>query len=65
MVLGSEVLKDGDSLITLNVESPYETSRGRKGEHIKRRTSNAQHRTSNIDDATLYLFENKRITLKT
>ena len=37
----------------------YETSHGWNNEKIKRRTSNVQHRTSNIDDATLYLFKNK------
>jgi hypothetical protein len=38
----------------------YETSRGRNSEKIERRTSNVQHRTLNIDDATLYRFYNKR-----
>ena len=38
----------------------YETSRGRNSEQIERRTSNAQHRTLNIDDATPYPFYNKR-----
>jgi hypothetical protein len=33
---------------------------GRNSEQIERRTSNAQHRTSNIDDATLYRFYIKR-----
>ena len=41
-------------------EISYETSRGRNSEQIERRTSNAQHRTLNIDDATLYRFYNKR-----
>ena len=31
-------------------EISYETSRGRNSEQIERRTSNAQHRTLNIDD---------------
>ncbi len=30
---------------------------GRDSEFFERRTSNAQRRTSNIDDATLYLFK--------
>jgi len=38
----------------------YETSRGRNSEKVERRTSNAQHRTLNIEDATLYRFYNKR-----
>jgi len=32
---------------------------GQNSEQIERRTSNAQHRTLNIDDATLYQFYNK------
>ncbi len=40
----------------------FETSRGRSSKYIERRTSNSQHRTSNIVDATLHLFNNKRIT---
>ncbi|MBW2338419.1 MAG: hypothetical protein JRF47_17010 [Deltaproteobacteria bacterium] len=40
----------------LTPETLYETPPGRNNEQIERRTSNAQHRTSNIDDATLYLF---------
>ena len=43
----------------------FETSRGRNSKYIERRTSNAQHRTSNIVDATLHRFINKRITVKT
>ena len=35
---------------------------GRNSEQIERRTSNVQHRMSNIDYATLYLFKNKQIT---
>jgi hypothetical protein len=31
--------------------------------NVERPTSSVQHRTSNIDDATLYRFSNKRITL--
>jgi hypothetical protein len=38
----------------------YETPRGRKCEQIEGRTSNVQHRTLNIDDATLYRFYNRR-----
>jgi hypothetical protein len=34
---------------------------GLNSKQIERRTSNVQHRTSNIDDATLYLILNKRI----
>ena len=34
----------------------YETSRDRNREQIERRTSNVQHRTLNIDDATPYRF---------
>ncbi len=37
-------------------EPSYETSYSWNSEKIERRTSNVQHRTSNIDDATLYLF---------
>jgi hypothetical protein len=33
---------------------------GLNSKQIERRTSNVQHRTSNIDDATLYLILNKR-----
>jgi hypothetical protein len=34
----------------------YEISPGRNSEKIERRTSNAQHRTSNMDGAALYLI---------
>jgi hypothetical protein len=34
----------------------HETPLGRNSEKIERRTSNFQHRTSNIDDAALYLI---------
>jgi hypothetical protein len=34
---------------------------GLNSKQIERRTSNVQHRTSNIDDATLYLILNNRI----
>ncbi|MGB5615524.1 MAG: hypothetical protein WBM78_01700, partial [Desulfobacterales bacterium] len=44
----------------LNLEPWCETSRGWNSEQIERRTSNAQHRTLNIDAATLYRFYNKR-----
>jgi hypothetical protein len=37
-------------------DTSNKTTHGRNSEKIERRTSNAQHRTSNIDDATLYLF---------
>jgi hypothetical protein len=40
----------------------YEIPLGRYSEQIERRTSNAQHRTSNNDDATLYRFYKKRTT---
>jgi len=33
---------------------------GENSEKIERRTSNVQHQTSNIDDATLDLFKKKR-----
>jgi hypothetical protein len=39
-----------------NASFLYETARGWNSELIERGTSNVQHRTSNIDDATLYLF---------
>ena len=48
------------SKIAFIPQPSYETSRGRNSEQIERRTSNAQHRTLNIDDATLYRFYNKR-----
>ena len=41
-------------------ETSYEIPSGRNIDQIERRTSNAQHRTLNIDDATLYRFYNKR-----
>jgi len=34
----------------------YEIPPGRNSEQIERRTSNVQHRTSNIDGAALYRF---------
>ena len=49
---------------TRPVDSSYETSYeilpDRGSERIERRTSNAQHRTLNIDDAALYRFYIKR-----
>ena len=50
--------------LTLNGEPLYETPPIRNGRQIEHRTSNVQHRTSNNDGATLYLFKNKRITLR-
>jgi len=41
-------------------ENSMEILPGQNSEQIERRTSNAQHRTLNIDDATLYRFYNKR-----
>ena len=38
----------------------YEIPPGQNSEQIERRTSNVQHRTLNIDDATLYRFHSKR-----
>jgi hypothetical protein len=38
------------------LDTLYETPPARNSEKIERRTSNAQHRTFNIDDATLYRF---------
>jgi hypothetical protein len=44
----------------LSPDTSYESSLGRNREMIERRTSNVQHRTSNIDDAALYRFYSKR-----
>jgi hypothetical protein len=44
---------------TLN-EISYEAPPDWNSEEIERRTSNVQHRTLNIDDASLYRFYNKR-----
>ncbi len=41
-------------------ENSMEILPGQNREQIERRTSNTQHRTLNIDDATLYRFYNKR-----
>jgi hypothetical protein len=41
----------------------YETPSDRNCEQIKRRTSNAQLRTLNIDDAALYLIKNHEIKI--
>ena len=43
-------------LLDFLYETWFEIPPGRNSEQIERRTSNAQHRTSNIDDATLYLI---------
>ena len=40
----------------LEPDTSSETPPARNSEKIERRTSNAHHRTSRIDDATLYLF---------
>jgi hypothetical protein len=37
-------------------DTSCETPPGRNSEQIERRTSNVQHRMSNIDDAALYRF---------
>jgi hypothetical protein len=50
--LPRQVTVHGSTVQTLS----YETTPGQNSEKIERRTSNVQHRTSNIDDATLYLF---------
>jgi hypothetical protein len=44
------------ALIGLKPKPLYETTHGWNSEKIERRTSNIQHRTLNIDDATLYRF---------
>jgi len=43
-------------------EGSIDIPRGRNNEYVERRTSNFQHRTSNIDDAALYPFLNRQIT---
>ncbi len=43
-------------LAPLKPDTSYETAPIRNSEKIERRTSNVQHRTSNIYDATLYRF---------
>jgi len=50
----------GSSTGNLSYGTSYKTPPGRNIKKIERRTSNAQHRTSNIDDAALYRFKNDR-----
>jgi len=55
-VSGVRCQVSGIKVVKFSHETSYEIPPNRNSEQLERRTSNVQHRTLNIDDATLYRF---------